>query len=224
MGNLLFVMGLGLAGIDPAGMVMLIPYLSHKDSKKKAVLFGLSIVCGVSLLGGTLSGLLASMVPAIEDMITSLEDRVWIGINLLVSLFLLSIGWNRIRKRGGKKSGKPEKGSGKGFWLVVGLNVILTLADPTFLSVVTLAGHKNNLFLSLFYAMVWIIISQSPLFLLIGAVLMGKHEAFISRFQSWRARHANTLSNLVTILIFICAGLLLLDVILYQVAGYWLIG
>ncbi|MBY5025633.1 hypothetical protein [Streptococcus suis] len=224
MNNLLMVLGLGLAGIDPTGMVMLIPYLNDKQSKKKATLFGLSILFGVATLGGVLSGVLGQLVSTAEGFFNSLEDDIWVVLTALVILFLLYIGINRLKDKGKKQSEKAEKGSGKGFWFVIGLNIVLALTDPTFVSVVTIGGHKSELLSSFLYALLWVLISQSPLFLLVGAVLLGKHEQFISAFQSWKEKHSATLSVIVTALIFISAGVLLLDLVVYYLSGNWLLG
>ena len=58
MNNLAFIVGLGLAGIDPIGMMLLVTMQTAGLSKTKAYLYGGLVLFCTAILGFVLSSLL----------------------------------------------------------------------------------------------------------------------------------------------------------------------
>lgn len=78
MSHLWIIAGLGLAGIDPVGMLLLLRFLTQGLSRRRAVLFGAAALLGTTLLGGVLSFLLGSTVQRLSDEISALPEGLWV--------------------------------------------------------------------------------------------------------------------------------------------------
>lgn len=227
MNNLLVVFGLGLAGIDPVGMMNLITAMTEKASKKQIYLYGVLVLLGTTALGLTLSSLLgasfAQIGSHVEGAINSFSDTTWTWISFAIIAVLLFFAIKRLVKK--DKEEKEEKASGgKGLLAGAAFMVFTAITDPTFVALMGLSGQVNNLALSILYSLLWTLISQAPLFLLIGAVLLGKHQIFIDKFNQLYSRYKAKIDTAITGLLFILALVFIVDLIYFWTTGIWLIG
>ncbi|MGT2712179.1 hypothetical protein [Streptococcus oriscaviae] len=228
MANLVTVLGLGLAGIDPVGMLMLMAQLAAGGSKRQAVLFAGLVLFGTTLLGVALSTLLGSSLNKLSDFIgevgtaiNQLPDASWIWIDVALIALLIYWGIRRDNQKEIKENQSEKKITG--IWAGVVFMVFTALTDPSFLAVLAISGHRNHFLLSLLYSTIWVLLSQAPLFLLTIAVIFNQHEKFVLEFNAFMDKYRPILNRGLTGLIYILAGVFTLDLALYLLAGSWLL-
>ncbi|HFI0424887.1 TPA: hypothetical protein ACGOWZ_001477 [Streptococcus suis] len=228
MANLVTVLGLGLAGIDPVGMLMLIAHLAAGGSKRQAILFAGLILSGTTLLGLILSTLLGSSLNKLSDLIgevgvaiNQLPDASWIWIDIVLIALLIYWGIRRDNQKEYKEKQSEKKATS--IWAGVVFMVFTAPTDPSFLAVLAISGHRNHFLLSLLYSTIWVLLSQAPLFLLTIAVIFNQHEKFVLEFTAFMDKYRPILNRGLTGLIYILAGVFTLDLALYLLAGSWLL-
>lgn len=223
MKNLAFVIGLALAGIDPVGMILLMTMQAMGLSPKKVYLFGGLILFGTALLGFILSLILGNEISNLAQALGQLPDRVWVWIYLVLIAVLMTWGVKRLLAVEDLDSQNSQKNS-KGIYAAAVFMIYTAIVDPTFLAVLALSGQVNNTFLSLLYNLLWVLISQSPLFLLILAVMCNKHHVFISKFNAFYKRYRQPIRYGVTGIIFLSAIILIVDLSSYCFLDSWILG
>lgn len=221
--NLITVIGLGFAGIDPVGMMLLITALTAGLPKSKVYQFGFLVLFGTTLLGVTLSSLLGTVLSSLTKAVDSLSDTSWVVIGLFLVILLTAWGFKRLYHKDLKEE-KEDKASGKGIYAAAAFLVFTAVTDPTFIAVLALSGRQNHLLWEIIYSLIWTLISQGPLFLLIVAVIFNKHDKFIKRFNNFYNRHKPLLGHCLTGLIFLGAAAFALDLMIFWLTGTWLIG
>ncbi|BAQ23605.1 uncharacterized protein SRT_03440 [Streptococcus troglodytae] len=214
MNNLLFVLGLGLAGIDPVGMILLIAMQAAGLSKKRVYLFGSLVLFGTVLLGFVLSIILGNGISNIAQALGQLPNIAWVWIYVVLIAALIAWGVKRLLTVEELNSQSSQK-SNKGIYAAAIFMIYTAIVDPTFLAVLALSGQVNNALLSLLCNLIWVLISQSPLFLLILAVMSNKHHLFIDKFNAFYDRCRQPIKCGITGLIFLSALVLLIDLSFY---------
>ena len=111
MNNLLFIVSLGFAGIDPVGMMLLITMQTAGLSKKKAFLYGGLVLFGTAILGFILSSLLGRGLSDLASSIDNFSNTVWVWINLALILILTAWGIKRLSAKEQKEKEKGQKNS-----------------------------------------------------------------------------------------------------------------
>lgn len=223
MNNLAFIVGLGLAGIDPIGMMLLVTMQTAGLSKTKAYLYGGLVLFGTAILGFVLSSLLGRGLSDLASSINNFSNTVWVWINLAFILILTVWGIKRllVKEQTEKESGQE---SSKGVYGAAAFMIFTALTDPTFLAVLALSGQVNHLLLSVLYNLLWVFISQAPLFLLLLAIMFNKHHVFIHKFNTYYKKYKQSINCTVTGLIFFSVFIFVADLIVYWFSGTWLLG
>ncbi|MFN8648910.1 hypothetical protein [Streptococcus sp.] len=223
MNNLAFIVGLGLAGIDPIGMMLLVTMQTAGLSKTKAYLYGGLVLFGTAILGFVLSSLLGRGLSDLASSINNFSNTVWVWIYLALILILTSWGIKRLSAKEQKEKEKDQKSS-KGVYGAAAFMIFTALTDPTFLAVLALSGQVNHLLLSVLYNLLWVFISQAPLFLLLLAIVFNKHHMFIDKFNTYYEKYKRPINCAVTGLIFFTVFIFVADLIVYWFSGTWLLG
>lgn len=225
MANLLIIVGLGFAGIDPVGMLLLLGGLAKGLDKKKALIYTLGVFLGTSLLGTVLSAIFGNKLSyVIENLLFSLfklPDSLWVVIYIFIISFLVILGLKRLRAIEKTAPDKAAKGGKKGLW-GMGFMIVTALIDPTFIAVLALSGQRH-LVLAFMSNLIWVLLSQLPLFLLTLTILTNKHLAFTKWFNKLIAKHRQPVRNMVTGLVFLATFVLCSDLVAYLITGTWLI-
>ncbi|WP_057491750.1 hypothetical protein [Streptococcus orisasini] len=226
MANILIIVGLGFAGIDPVGMLLLLGGLAKGFDKKKALIFTLGVFLGTSLLGTVLSAIFGNRLSyVIENLLSSLfklPDSLWVVIYIFTIFFLVILGLKRLRAIEKTAQDKAAKGGEKGLWGMIDIMIVTALIDPTFIAVLALSG-RQHLILAFMSNLIWVVLSQLPLFLLTLTILTNKHLAFTKWFNKLVAKHRQPVRNMVTGLVFLATFVLCSDLITYLITGTWLI-
>ena len=223
MNNLAFIVSLGLAGIDPIGMMLLVTMQTAGLSKTKAYLYGGLVLFGTAILGFVLSSLLGRGLSDLASSINNFSNTVWVWIYLALILILTSWGIKRLSAKEQKEKEKDQESS-KGVYGAAAFMIFTALTDPTFLAVLALSGQVNHLLLSVLYNLLWVFISQAPLFLLLLAIMFNKHHMFIDKFNTYYEKYKRPINCAVTGLIFFTVFIFVADLIVYWFSGTWLLG
>src|SRR3712207_3460668 len=113
---------------------------------------------------------------------------------------------------------KPRSPRGTGPVALVAVAVLFALSailDPTFVSLVVLAGRGEAFWSVVAAHSVWVAVSQAPLILLLAAVAGGKHGRFVARFGFLWERVRPAVGRLVTAAALLVGAFFVLD------AGWW---
>lgn len=218
----LAALGLGLAGLDPAGALMAVATLAAGAQRRTVLGFGLTVLGGSAALGVTLSLTLGVRLRSVD--LLGLLPRGGLGALLEVVLGFGLLGWAWWRQRRSTMPGAERLGRSR-LGPVLGLGVAyaaLSLTDPTFAGMVVLAGRGQPVVDVVTAHLVWSLASQLPLVVLLVAVLAGAHGGAVTWFQRWWARVGPALRRGVTALALIVGVLLVADAGLFAATGrFW---
>lgn len=224
---LLFALGLGLAGFDIFGVLIILTALASKVSKREIITFTLITLFGTVALGTVAVLLLGEGVRIITDFFNNLPDVLWIALDFLVAILLFV--WAGVRiVRAIKKQNvakEPKATFFKHGLIVVGmLYAISAFIDPSYLALIALSGRADSLSVIVLAQFIWILVSQSALFALAIAVAFGIHEEFVNWFNRVREKYSNIITKIVTGLIVFFGTLITTDLIVFLATGRWLLG
>lgn len=218
--------GLGLAGFDPIGALLVAGALAGGASRRAVLAFAVSCLLLTLALG---AGLSYALGPLLENAASTLHiaDQWWLLIELVVAAVLCAWGIRRIRNRSGRRSAdspRPVRGVGAVAMAISGaLWGVAAATDPTFYASALLAGRRDVL-LMIVGIVLWYAVSQLPLHVLTGAVLAGKHHRAIQWLRQVTERWAGPVRRMITVLIFTGAALLVADAAAFVVTDDFLIG
>lgn len=225
MAGLFFaVFGLGLAGLDPAGALLLGGALAAGATRRGAAVFGAIAVLGAAALGAACSLVLGVRADDL-DIVAALPEGPGAAITEIVLAVLIGL-WAvlRLRKRR-PRPGKPRR-TRPGTPVLMGAATAWTLAallDPTFLAVVVLAARADSWVHVGFAHLLWSLVAQLPLVVLLVAVARRTHEPVVRWLARAWARVRPAVRQVVTAALLLVALLLLADGGLYLTTGSFLI-
>lgn len=222
---LLTAFALGLASLDITGALAVVGALGAGARTRALLAFGCFSILGTIAFGTALSlivgprisgfdwGMLLPHDPT-EDLIAALVEVV-LGVGLLI--------WGIVRTwRPGARPPKPSAPRGLGLISLAGAGMLFALAaiaDPTFVSLVVIAGRADHFWPVAAAHSTWAFVSHVPLVLVLAFALGGENERVVTWVRTWWARISPWMVRLVTIFVFLVATLLLLDAFWYFVTG-----
>lgn len=225
---------LSVVGFDPFGALALLAALARGAGRRAAVAFtaaGAAVIIAASM---ALDLLAAAVLP---HGMPRIPDIVWGSVEGVAAAGLLVWGGRRLLSR--RSAGSPHargtdgtaedenrrlRGTGTGAMTVAGAAYGLTvLGDPGFWGLVALV-HRLQAGPALGIAVLWWVLSQSPLVALAVAIAFGAGEP-VGRWmrRSWR-RIVGPLGRVGTAAILLAGVVLGADVSLWLVTGSFLIG
>lgn len=224
---LLFSLGLGLAGFDIFGALIILTALASKVSKREIMTFTLIALLGTVALGTAAALLLGEGVRMITEFFNNLPDVLWVVLDLLVAILLFV--WAGVRIVRTVKKQKVTKEPKSGFFrrslVAVGvLYAISAFIDPSFLALIALSSRGDSLVIIVLTQLIWILVSQSPLFALSIAVALGVHEKFVDWFNRVREKYRTIITTIITGLIVLFGTLITADLVVFLITGQWLLG
>ncbi len=209
---------LGVAGIDPAGMVLAIGALVAGARERGVVGFAAVVVLGTALLGTVLSVTVGQELRDVDWASFLPPDGPAAVIELVIAAALLAWAAVRLRRPDTRPPRPHDRGrSGRGL-LAVGLLFALSAPlDPTFVGLVVLAGRDGSTTAVAGAHLVWILVSQAPLVALTVAMLAGRHAGVVAWARRVLPRVRPLLARLGTAALALTGAVLALD------AGWWVV-
>jgi hypothetical protein len=143
---LLTALALGLAGLDPAGALVVAGALAAGARESHVVLFGLVVLVGSVVLGTTLSLSVGPRVAEIDWSVFAPGDRTVAFVEALLGVGLVCWGLVRAR-RPTAHAPKPRSARGTGPIALLGAGILFALSavfDPTFVALTVIAGRAGT--------------------------------------------------------------------------------
>ena len=152
---------------------------------------------------------------------TPTEDRVAALVEVLLGVGLVAYGIARTRRSNARP---PKPGAPWGLGLVsrAGAGIVFALAavvDPTFVSLVVIAGRADLFWTVLAAHATWTLVSHTPLLLVLAFALSGANERLATWIQTRWERINPWIARLVTTVVLLVGLLLLLDATWFYLTG-----
>jgi hypothetical protein len=217
MGALLVtVLGLGLAGLDPAGALIAAAALTAGARDRAVLLYGAVVLVGTALFGTVLSLTLGARLASVDWSVLVPAGRAGAVIELAVGAGL--VAWAAVRlRRKEARAPRPrrQRTGGLGLAGVGALFALSAALDPTFIAVVVLAGRDAVVAEVALAHALWALVSQAPLVLLLVAIARGRHQRAVEWFAAWWSRVQPGVRRVVTGALVVTGVVLVLD------GGWW---
>lgn len=215
--------GLGVAGIDPFGAMLLFAAIRAGAERSKVVALTISTFIATVVAGVILALVNSQFVETLPAEASAEAGAIWayleIGVAFLIGYWLI-----RDSKCSDdaeeKKRRRPLEGKGISAYIFAGVAFSATaLIDPTFLAIAVVVADINSLLFNIFAFSIWTLISQFMLFGLFAAYLYGLEQRLAIRAMALWQRHQLLFKKLLYITGVIAMLLLLADAIYYMANG-----
>lgn len=211
-------LGLGLAGVDPAGLVVALGALAAGTRERLVIAFALIAVVGTALLGIGLTLTLGQQLQEFEW--SSLLPPDWLAATIELVLAAGLLLWAALRvRRPGIRPPRPAGRSRSGTALLwAGVMFALSAPlDPTFLGLVVIAGRGEPVTAVASAHLIWIVVSQLPLVALVLIILLRRHARPVAWLQTVMPKARPVLAKVSTAALAFLGGVLAID------AGWWFV-
>jgi hypothetical protein len=223
---LLTAFALGLVSLDVTGALLAVGALGAGAHTRALLAFGCFSILGTIAFSTALSLIIGPRISGIDwGMLLPhdpTEDQVSAALQIVLGVGLLIWGIVRTRRPGSR----PPKPSALGLISLAGAGMLFALAaiaDPTFVSLVVIAG-RADLFWSVADAhSTWTLVSHIPLVLVLAFALSGESERVVVLVRTLWAKIGPWMVRLVTIVVLLVGTFLVLDALRYYVAREFLI-
>ncbi|WP_224448756.1 hypothetical protein [Haloprofundus salilacus] len=221
----LTAVGLGVAGLDPTKALVAAGALSGGARKQDVTLYGLISIVGTLISGTVLSVVLGPRIAELDWTLFVPSDPVTATLEVGLGLGFLIWGLIRIQNSATQTfSSRALRGTSLPALVGLGMFFALTaFIDPMFVSLIVVASRETSLWSVIAAHSVWIVVSQAPLVVLLGAILCGKHERVVIEFQSRWRRLRPVVARAVTIALFVVATVLLSDAVWWFFTGEFIL-
>lgn len=225
MGELIAAaLGLGVAGLDPAGALIAVAALSAGARDRSVMAFGIVVLLGTALLGTVLSLAIGTELARIDWLALLPVGRVAAVVEIVIGIALLAWAMTRLAGRT-VRAPKPRRMQAGTVGLVTtgALFAASAVLDPTFVALTVLAGREPSTAAVVTAQLLWAFISQAPLVFLLVAIVRGGHQAAVQRFTRWWDRLRPVLRWIVTIALLVVGLTLIIDAVWWFVTGHFLL-
>lgn len=226
---LLTAFALGLASLDITGTLLAVGALGAGARTRALLTFGCFCILGTIAFGTALSLIVGPRISGIDWGMflphTPTEDRVAAFVDIVLGAGLLIWGIVRLL-RPGTHPPKPSVPRALGLLSLAGVGVLFALAaiaDPTFVSLVVIAGRAELFWPVAAAHSTWTLVSHIPLVLVLAFALSGESERVVVLVRTLWAKIGPWMVRLVTIVVLLVGTFLVLDALRYYVAGEFLI-
>ncbi len=222
---LLTAFALGLASLDFTGTLLALGALGAGSRDRALLAFGCVSILGTAVFGTTLSLVVGPRISGIDWAALlphdPTEDRIAAFIEILLGVGL--IAWGTLRAlRPATNPPKPSAPRAIGLASLAAVGCLFALAaifDPTFVSLVVIAGRSEHFWSVAAAHSTWVFVSHAPLILLLAFAVSGDHDRVVDRFQNLWARIRPFIVRFVTGAAFLVGAAFLLDAALWFTTG-----
>ncbi|WP_020384994.1 hypothetical protein [Kribbella catacumbae] len=222
---LVAALGLGIAGLDPAGALIAVGALSIGARERDVMLYAVVSILGTAVLGTVLSLTVGQQLRTIRWASLLPPDRLAALFELLIAVGLSCWAVARVRRPGAHPP-KPPGGTRTGTAALLGLGILWAAAavlDPTYVGLVVLAGRQESIVTVAAAHLLWILISQVPLVLVAIAIARGRHERTVALFNHTWSRVRPVAAWLGTGALFLAAAVFAADALWWFASERFLI-
>lgn len=216
------VVGLGIAGLDPLGALMVVPALAAKARRRVVMLFFTTAAFFTIATGLVLGESVRHLTAWLENL--TVPAPVRLAVQLVAAA---GLGWWAAHRWVHRKDPKQEKGRS-----VLAGPVAMSLAgtfwgvsavtDPSFLALAAIDSRIENLLVSVAIFAGWFVVSQAPLCAVVLALAAGRDSAPVRRSLALAQRLAAPTAVILTFLLAATAGFLILNAVTYLTGGaFW---
>lgn len=215
---------LGVAGIDPAGLLLALGALAAGARERTVLIFTAIVLAGTALLGTVLTLALGQQLQDFDW--ASVLPPDWLGATIEALLAAALLGWAALRiRRPEARPPRPAKKGRTGTALLGGgvLFVLSAPLDPTFVGLVVLAGRGEPVAAVASAHLTWIVVSQVPLVALAVAIVLRRHDRAVARLRDLMPRARPVLAHLGTAALALAGAVMALDAAWWVVTGAFLL-
>lgn len=215
---------LGLAGIDPAGLLLALGSLAAGARERTVLIFTATVLAGTALLGTVLTLTLGQQLQDFDW--TSLLPPDWLGATIEALLAAALVTWAVMRlRRPEARPPRPAKRGRTGTALVWGGLLFAASAplDPTFVGLVVLAGRGDSVPATALAHVTWIGVSQLPLVALAVAIILRRHDRAVAWLRELVPRVRPALARVGTGTLALAGLVMLTDAAWWLVTGHFLL-
>lgn len=227
MKPLLLVIGLGLAGIDPLGLSVLVAALAAGARKPQVIAFCLATVAGavavgvaVSLFGKGIAGQLTALIPGFDD-----PD--WAIVELIVAGMIVAWLISQLRKPSNPKTPTETAPAPKVSTTGMALSGLAfggaTTLDPTFFATAAIASQVEGLIAVGGLHVIWVLTSQCLMFGFALAYLFDAHQPLANAAKPIWEKIKGPAMKVLMIGLAIAAAVLTADAVTLFLTGEYLI-
>lgn len=217
-------LALGLAGIDPAGLVLALASLAAGARERTVVAFAAIVVGGTALLGTVLTLTVGQRLQDFDW--TSLLPPDWLGATIEAAVAVGLLAWVVVRvRRPEARPPRPVRRARTGTALLGGGVLFAASAplDPTFVGLVVLAGRSESVPATGLAHATWIVVSQLPLVALVVAVALRRHHRPVAWLRERLPRLRPALARLGTATLALAGLVMGIDALWWLVTGGFLL-
>ena len=221
---LVTALALGLAGIDPAGLLLALGSLAAGARERTVLVFTAIVVAGTALLGTVLTLTLGQQLQRFDWK--SLFPPDWLGATIEALLAAALLMWVVVRfRRPEARPPRPANRGRTGTALVWGGLLFAASAplDPTFVGLVVLAGRGESVPAVGLAHVTWIVVSQLPLVALAVAVMLRRHDRAVAWLRDLMPRVRPVLARLGTATLALAGVIMATDAVWWLVTGHFLL-
>lgn len=223
----LATLGLGIAGLDPFGALIVAAALTAGSTRRATSAFLTASAATTVAVGGLLGSALEPLLNLLGRLL-DFPDLVWAVINIVLVITLMAWAIARIvRPPNSAHHSELPRRTGLSAWSLTGAGVLFgltMLTDPAYYAIIALGTRVEDWLALVLAVTLWFLISQLPLVLLVVSSFLGLHETLTTRLERLWARVKPHISSIVTAAIALIAGVLTFDTIHFFTRGEFLIG
>ncbi len=215
---------LGLAGIDPAGLIIAFAALAAGARERLVLAFAAVVIVGTASLGTALT---LTVGQELQDLNwSSFLPPDWLGAMVELALAATLLAWAVVRlRRPETRPPRPARTSRSGaalLWTGVVFAATAPL-DPTFVGLVVLAGRGEPAVAVATAHLVWIVVSQVLLVALVCTIVLRRHARAVAWLQDLLPRARPILAKIGTVALALAGVVLAVDAVWWLVAGRFLL-
>jgi hypothetical protein len=224
--TLLSTIGLGVAGIDPVGAILLMTAVSTGVSKIKIIAFTVSVFLASTVISTLISVLGTNIIKNISNSFPQGHSVFWayadVVLVLVLSVWLVRQYTKKEPKDSGNKKRKMIRGSAGVFMAAGVVFGVTSVLDPTFIANTTLAAQAGSIYQVVVMQSLWILISQCMLVGVALAFMLGLSDRLIAWASTLWARHRLFLKNAVLVSGVVAVFAITFDLLHFVVKGTYI--
>ncbi|HLS92056.1 MAG TPA: hypothetical protein VK015_00915 [Microbacterium sp.] len=216
------VIGLGVAGLDPVGALMVIPAIAAGARRRVVMAFFLTSAVVTVATGLILGESVQLLTRWLADL--TIPDPVRLLAQLVAAA---ALGWwavHRFNHRNDPEDDKKKSalGGAVGMTLLGAFWGVSAVTDPSFLALAAIDSQIDSVLASVAVYVGWFVVSQAPLCVVVLTLAAGRNSAPVQRAIAFARRLAKPTDAILTALLALAALLLVLNAATLAVAGaFW---